>query len=174
MSAPVGHAEGMGAEDVHIREHPLPGIGRRFDLDVEGGLTLIVVARRDGSRDIAVREQGADEPRRSVHLGRDQAVAVGSLLLGARFEGDESGGAHDRPAVDVATVVLGPASPAIGRVPAQVSLPGDTEGAVVAVARNDTPQLLEDDRDRPLEPGDHVVVAARADRLDEVIHHLAG
>ena len=35
----------MDGEDVHIREQELPGIGRRFDLDVGDGLTLIVVAR---------------------------------------------------------------------------------------------------------------------------------
>ncbi len=162
----------MGAEDVHIREQELHGIGRRFDLDVEDGLTLIVVARRDGSRDVAVSEKGADEPRGSVHLGREQAVAVGSLLLGARFSdgGGDSGGGT----LDVSTVVLGPRSPAIGRIPAEISLPGDSEAAVVAVARDDTPQLLEDDRHRPCEPGDRLVVAARRDRLEAVVQHLAG
>lgn len=161
----------MGTEDVHIREHSLPGIGRRFELDVEDALTLVVVARRDGSRDVAVREKRADETRGSVHLRREQAVAVGSLLLGARFSAGEGGG---RDEVDVSTVVLGPESPAVGKVPAQIPLPGDGEAAVVAVARDDTPQLLEDDRHRACESGDRLVVAARRDRLDEVIQRLAG
>ena len=161
----------MGAEDVHIREEDLPGIGRRFDLDVDEGLTLVVVARRDGSRDIAVGERGADDTRRSVHLSREQAVAVGSLLLGARFS---EGGKTDDGALDVSTLVLGDDSPAVGVPPAEVPLPAGSDAAVVAVARDDTPQLLEDDRSRPCEPGDRLVVVARRDRLDEVIHHLAG
>ena len=162
----------MGGEDVHIREQELPGIGRRFDLDVADGLTLIVVARHDGSRDVAVSEKDADEPRGSVHLGREQAVAVGSLLLGARFSdgGGDSGGSR----LDVSTVVLGARSPAIGRIPTEIPLPGGSEAAVVAVARDDTPQLLEDDRHRPCEPGDRLVIVARGDRLGEVIRHLAG
>ena len=160
----------MAAEDVHIREQALPGIGRRFDLDVEGDLTLTVVARRDGSRDVAVSEDGADEPRRSVHLTREQAVAVGSLLLGAWF----SAGGDSDGALDVSTVVLGPSSPAIGIIPAEITLPGGSDGAVVAVARDDTPQLLEDDRHRPCELGDRLVVAARRDRLDAILEHLAG
>lgn len=162
----------MGAYEIHIHEQELPGVGRRFDLDVEEGLTLIVVARRDGSRDVAVSEEGADEPRRSVHLGREQAVAVGSLLLGARFSdgGRDSGGG----ALEVGTVVLGARSPAIGRIPAEIPLPGGSEAAVVAVARDDTPQLLEDDRHRPCEPGDRLVIAARNDRLEAVVRHLAG
>ena len=167
----------MGAEDVHILEQELPGIGRRFALDVEDGLTLLVVARRDGSRDVAVRERGADEPRGSVHLRREQAVAVGSLLLGARFsdaEGPDASGTGPGRGVEVGTVVLGPDSPAVGRVPAKIAVPGDADAAVVAVARDDTPQLLEDDRNRPCEPGDRLVVAARRGHLDEVIRHLAG
>lgn len=162
----------MGTDDVHIREQKLPGIGRRFDLDVGDGLTLIVVARRDGSRDIAVSEKGADEPRRSVHLGREQAVAVGSLLLGARFSdgGGDSGGST----LDVSTVVLGARSPAIGRIPTEIPLPSGSDAAVVAVARDDTPQLLEDDQHRPCESGDRLVIVARDDRLGGVMRHLAG
>ena len=162
----------MGAENVHIREESLPGIGRRFDLDVDDGLTLVVVARRDGSRDVAVREEGADEVRRSVHLGREQAVAVGSLLLGALFsDGD---GHSDHGALDVSTLVIGVRSPAVGRIPAEIPLPPGADAAVVAVARDDTPQLLEDDRHRPCEPGDRLVIVAQRDRLDDVIDHLAG
>jgi TrkA domain protein len=162
----------MGAENVHIREEGLPGIGRRFDLDVDDGLTLVVVARRDGSRDVAVREEGADEVRRSVHLGRQQAVAVGSLLLGALFS--DGGGDSDHGGLDVSTLVIGVRSPAVGRIPAEIPLPAGADAAVVAVARDDTPQLLEDDRHRPCEPGDRLVIVARRDRLDDVIDHLAG
>ena len=162
----------MGSGEVHIREQELPGIGHRFDLEVQGGLTLTVVARRDGSRDLGVTEKVADEPLRSVHLGREQAVAVGSLLLGARFS--DAGGDRAGRAMDVGTVLLGPRSPAIGRIPPEIPLPGGAEAAVVAVARDDTPQLLEDDRHRPCEPGDRLVVVGRRDRLDDVIHHLAG
>ena len=80
----------MNAGAVRIREQALPGVGRRFDLDIKDGLSLVVVAERDGSRNVAVFEDGGDEPLYSVRLGREHAVAVGSLLLGARFtDGDE-------------------------------------------------------------------------------------
>lgn len=162
----------MGTEDVLIREQALPGIGRRFDLDVEESLTLIVVVRHDGSRDVGVSEKNADKPRRSVHLGREQAVAVGSLLLGARFS-EESGGTGGS-ALDIGTVVLGDGSPAVNRIPTEIPLPDASDAAVVAVARDDTVQLLEDDRHRPCQPGDRLVVAARRDHLHDVIRHLAG
>lgn len=79
----------MTGGEVRIREQALPGIGHRFELDLAGGRSLVVVARRDGSRDVAVREGDDDATRGTVRLAREQAVAVGSLLLGARFaEGD--------------------------------------------------------------------------------------
>lgn len=162
----------MGADDVHIREEGLPGIGRRFDLDVDDGLTLIVVARRDGSRDIAVADNGEDRTRGSVHLGREQAVAVGSLLLGARFSGTDD--APDESGLDLSTVVVGNGSPAVGRTPAEIPLPAGSDAAVVAVARDDTPQLLEDGQHRPCQAGDRLVIVARRDSLDDVIDFLTG
>lgn len=163
----------MPGREVHIREQELTGIGRRFDLDLEHDQTLMVIARRDGSRDIAVRDRGADEVRGSVHLDREQAVAVGSLLLGARFSEDTDADTRDST-MDVTIVELSPGSPAIGKRPADISMPGGTDAAVVAVARDDTPQLLEDDRSRPCEVGDRLVVAARGDRLEDVVRYLAG
>ena len=93
---------------------------------------------------------------------------MGSLLLGARIS--VSGGC----APGVSTVVLGARFSAIARIPTVIPLPGGSEAAVVAVARDDTPRLLADDRHRPCEPGDRLVIAAGGDRLGEVIRHLAG
>jgi TrkA domain protein len=158
--------------EVRIREQALPGIGHRFELDMANGRSLVVVARRDGSRDIAVREGDDDATRGTVRLARQQAVAVGSLLLGARFaEGDL---AADAGAMDVGIADVTSESPVIGQLPCEIVMPDRAEAVVVAVARDDTPQLLEDDRSRPCESGDRLVVAARRDRLDDVIAYLSG
>jgi TrkA domain protein len=160
------------AGEVRIREEALLGIGHRFELDMADGRSLVVVARRDGSRDVAVREGDDDEARGMVRLSRDQAVAVGSLLLGARFaEGDLAAGAGS---MDVGVADTTSKSPVIGRLPRELEMPDGAEAVVVAVARDDTPQLLEDDRSRPCEPGDRLVVVARRDRLDDVIAYLSG
>ena len=96
---------------------------------------------------------------------------VGSLLLGARIS--DSGGDSGGCALGVSTVVPGDCLPAIGRIPTEIPLPGGPEAAVVAVAHDDTPQLL-DDRHRPCESGDRLVMASGGDRLGEVNRHLAG
>lgn len=162
----------LTSDEVRIREQALPGVGHRFELVMPDGRVLVIVARRDGSREVAVLDEGSDASQGTVRLGRDQAVAVGSILLGARFaEGDLTAGSGN---MDVGIADLTSASPAIGLIPSEIVMPDGAEAAVVAVARDDTPQLLEDDRSRRGEPGDRLVVAARGDRLDEVIAYLSG
>jgi TrkA domain protein len=158
--------------DIHIREQRLPGIGSRYDLDVAEHRVLSVVARTDGSRELAVRAQGADETAVTVPLSREQAVAVAALLTGARFS---IGPARSRDAsVDVGTVVVGPRSPAVGLRADEIPLPAGSEAAVLAVISDETPDLIEGDPERRCQPGDRLVVAARPDRLSGVLAGLAG
>lgn len=162
----------MAGGEVRIHERSLPGVGHRFELDTADGRSLIVVARRDGSRDVSIREGDDDATSGTARLTREHAVAVGSLLLGARFaEGDLDA---DAGSMDVGIADVTPESPVVGRLPRTIEMPEDAEAVVVAVARDDTAQLLEDDRSRPCEPGDRLVVVARRDRLDDVVAYLSG
>jgi hypothetical protein len=42
------------------------------------------------------------------------------------------------------------------------------------VVRDDTPELLEDDVDRPCQPGDRLVLAGRPAPLENLRRYLAG
>lgn len=161
--------------NVRIREQSLPGIGHRYDVSVGEDRHLIVVVQRAGGREISISRRGADAPMTSLALSHDQAVAVAALLSGARFsiESDPEG---DAPSGDVGveTVTLGERSPAVGRTAREVPLVAGSDAAILAVIRDDTPQLLEDEATEPCRVGDRVVVAARRDRLAEVIRELVG
>lgn len=71
--------------DIHIREQSLPGIGRRYELALEGKRSLSVVVQHDGRRHIAVLGEGADEPAFALSLDHEQAVAFAALLMAARI-----------------------------------------------------------------------------------------
>jgi Trk K+ transport system NAD-binding subunit len=89
-------------------------------------------------------------------------VAFGSLLLGTRFSIDtDSDGS-----VDVTTVRFGAGSPAVGRTVSEIPMPPGSEAVVLAVVRDDTPQLLEDMDERRCQPGDRLVVAARPEHVE--------
>ena len=122
--------------DIHIREQRLPGIGHRYELDVDAGRKLTVVVQYGGRREVSLVSPLAEEPDVVVSLSEDQAVALAALLSGARFSIDRTTDDQiDCDEVVVETVTLGPGSPAIGRPVKDIRLTGDSEAAVLAVIR---------------------------------------
>jgi len=161
--------------DVRIREQNLPGIGHRYEVSVARDRRLIVVVQRAGDIEIGIGRRGATEQLTSVALSHDQAVAVAALLTGARFSIEsEVGGDAPSGGVAVETVTLNARSPVVGQLARDVSFPAGSDAAILAVIRDDTPQLLEDESTQPCRVGDRVVVAARRDRLGDVIRELVG
>lgn len=169
--------------DIHIREHLLAGVGRRYDIELGDGRVLSVVVSDDGTRKLAVRNHGADEPHLYISLTAAQASAVSALLSGARFfieteaaagAGFAESGLVGAGSAGLGTVTLTSASSAVGRRIGDVTLLDGSDAVIIAVIRDDTPQLLEDDLAQPCRPGDRLVVAARPERLNDVIAHLAG
>ena len=161
--------------DIHIREQRLPGIGHRYELDVDARRKLTVVVQQGGRREVGLVSGLGEEPDAVVSLSEEQAVALAALLSGARFSIDSS--SDDRIHADevvVETVMLGPESPAIGRPVKDIRLVGDAEATVLAVIRDETPELVEDETTRPSQPGDRVVIAARRQHLPQVVRQLVG
>lgn len=161
--------------DVHIREQALPGVGHRYELSLGRRRWLAVIVKSDGRREVSIGSHDVDEPDATATLAQEQAVAIASVLTGARFSIDTS---DDRQVisdeVSVETVTLTQRSPAIGRVAAEIPLLHDSDASVLAVIRDEIPTLVEDAAKQPCQQGDRVVVAARRDRLAEVVRNLAG
>ena len=161
--------------NIHIREQKLPGIGHRYEFDVDAGRKLTVVVQHAGHREVGLVSRIAEEPDVVVSLSQEQAVALAALLSGARFSIDSTGDDRiDADEVVVETVTLGPASPALGRPAKDIGLTGDAEAAVLAVIRDETPELVEDETTRLCQPGDRVVIAARRQHVAAVVRQLAG
>lgn len=158
--------------EVRIREQSLPGIGHRYELPVDAKRSLIVVVQRGGGRQIVVGRPDADEPAAAVTLTHDQAMAVAALLTGARFAIEAEREHQAGGDVAVETVTLSERSPAVGRLVRHVPLLAGADAAILAVIRDDTPQLVEDEDAEPCRAGDRVVVAARRDRLAAVVREL--
>lgn len=72
-------------QGVHMQE--LPGIGKRYDVDLGSSSQRVsVVVRRDGIRDLYVFTSRSDEPTAVLELTEEQARKVGALLAGTFFE----------------------------------------------------------------------------------------
>jgi K+/H+ antiporter YhaU regulatory subunit KhtT len=70
---------------VHVQE--LPGIGRRYDLHLEGSPQRVsVVWHKNAARDLYVFTGRDDEPSAVIELTEEQARKLGALLGGTFFE----------------------------------------------------------------------------------------
>jgi len=161
--------------EVHVREHPLPGQARLMQLTLSDGTVLSIHSdARSADRQLGVVLPGADESAATIHLSAAEATTLGALLSGIRFVVQAS---PDEQAVDAAnlrTVTLPAGSPAVGRRVHDLNLPDPDNAMVVAVIRDDTPELVEADPSRPCQPGDRLVVVGRPGSMSDAVRFLSG
>lgn len=167
-------AHGATHDEVHVREHPLPGNARMFTVQAGSGETVTIVSDPDRKvRELSITPEGHDDATAAVRLSDAQATTVAALLSGVRFVVETP---HRQPtsAVNLRTLTLGAASPAVGHRLDEMTFPDRAEADVIAVIRDDTPELVERDSSRPCQPGDRLVLVGRPDALDDLVQHLLG
>ncbi|HEV2149474.1 MAG TPA: cation:proton antiporter regulatory subunit [Longimicrobiaceae bacterium] len=119
-----------------IREHDLPGVGKKFACATDAGDRLTVIIHNTGAREIYFFERGEDFPHAAVRLEDAEARKLGAVL----------GGAYFQPATDESMeMVLGqlsvewmkvePPSPLAGKTLAQAAVRERTGASVIAVLR---------------------------------------
>lgn len=161
--------------EIHVREHPLPGMARLLQMTLgDGSIVSVHAAARSTDRRLAIVPPGGDEPAANVHLSGAEAATLGALLSGIRFVVQAS---PDEQAVDAAnlrTITLHAGSPAVGRRVHDLQLPDPDNAMIIAAIRDDTPELIETDADRVCAPGDRLVVVGRPGSMSALVHFLTG
>jgi Trk K+ transport system NAD-binding subunit len=163
---------------VHVRENAVPGPGRAYEMPLDDGRVLVLaIDGRTGARTISVLSPGRDEPDVAVELDDARAVTV-AALIGAdwmQVEPDEQS-----PGARVETITIRAGSAAVGLTLEQLEeaghpgLPDPDAARVLAVIRDDTPELIEDDPARPCRPGDRLVIAGHPGPIHTLRHRLTG
>lgn len=69
-----------------VYETDIPGVGRRFELELSGDSRVVVVVHHDGRCELFRREDESADAERVLDLTNDQANKLGSILEGAYFE----------------------------------------------------------------------------------------
>ena len=156
-----------------IREQELPGIGRRYSVQADGGEVSVVI-HHSGRRDIYLAETGGRRPPAVATLSDDQARRLGAVLAGAYFQPTltrqiESvvGG------LLIDWVTVGPDSPGAGRSIADLQVRRRTRMTIVAILRGDEVVVVPEPTEI-LHAGDRVVVVGRPEDLDGFVRHVAG
>ncbi|WP_248895806.1 cation:proton antiporter regulatory subunit [Haloplanus halobius] len=69
-----------------VRETDIPGVGRKFELDLSGDTTVTAVVHHDGRCELYRRDSADADGEKILDLSSDQANKLGSILEGAYFE----------------------------------------------------------------------------------------
>jgi TrkA domain protein len=140
-----------------VYETDIPGVGRRFEMDLAGGVRVVVVVHHDGRCELFRRADEEADSEKILDLTDDQANKLGSILEGAYFETVD---------VDDLTVPLGDAiiewvevttdSPVAEKTLAETHVRRETGTSVIAVQRGDE-TIPNPDPDFELRAGDLLV-----------------
>ena len=161
--------------EVHVRETPLPGNARLFNMTLADG-SVVTLSSPQGSTDrtLQLTPPGRDEAEVSVHFTAAESTTLAALLSGIRFVIAEPEEAQPADAANLRTVTLHAGSPAIGRRLHDLDVPEHIDAQVIAVIRDDTDDLIETDPDRPCEAGDRLVVVGRPGSMSAMVRALIG
>ncbi|KKO20323.1 MAG: potassium transporter TrkA [Candidatus Brocadia sp.] len=69
-----------------IKESELPGIGKKFTLELDSGDKLVVVIHSSGEREVFKFTRDNDEPASVTTLADEEARQIGAILSGTYFQ----------------------------------------------------------------------------------------
>lgn len=160
--------------EAHVREHPYPGSGRVWTVTLGGGSVLTIVARPGGQgRQLMITRPGHDDPVAAVDMTDVESTTVAALLSGIRFVVEQDD-AVPVNAANLRTIALPAGAAAVGRRLDELDVPEPDQARVIAVIRDDTSDLIEDDPERPCQPGDRLVLVGRPGSMTTLVRSLLG
>jgi K+/H+ antiporter YhaU regulatory subunit KhtT len=140
----------------------------------DGTLVSIGTDPAEPGASLSLTPATADEAVCTVRCSAAEATTLAALLSGVRFVVHTEHEVSPTSAANLRTVTLPAGSPAVGRTISEIEVPHPDDAQVIAVIRDDTPQLLESDPARTCQPGDRLVIVGRPGSMTELVRHLLG
>ncbi|MXV62232.1 potassium transporter TrkA [Natronorubrum sp. JWXQ-INN-674] len=150
-----------------ITETDLPGVGKKFEIDLDGGQILVVVTHNTGRRDVFLKPAEGADSEKLFELSDELARIVGTILEGAYFQpvktDDRETTLGDGTSIEWFDVPDGSAF--AGESLADILADESIEAAIVAVQRGDE-VIPASNAERRLRSGDTIIVVGETDSLD--------
>ena len=142
-----------------VYESDLPGVGKKFEIDLDDGSRLVVVTHNTGKREVFRRPDPDGDSEKLFELSDRLARQVGTILEGAYFQPVRS--------VDIDTVLgegtllewveVGAESPLAGQTLGGAGVRQRFEASVIAVQRGDE-TVTNPGADTEIRAGDTLIV----------------
>jgi TrkA domain protein len=120
-----------------IREHDLPGVGKKFAITTSDGDRMTVIIHNSGHREIYHFERGEDYPAHAIRMDDSEARKLGAILGGAYFQpvvAESMEMVFQQLAVE--WLKVGAASPLAGQSLAEAAVRERTGASVIAILRD--------------------------------------
>jgi TrkA domain protein len=142
-----------------VSETDLPGVGKRFELDIGGGETAVVLVHNTGRRELFVRPEPDADAEELLDLSDREARVVGSILEGAHFQPTASDTTQTTIGENLMLewYTLDPSAPLVGRALEDADVRNRT-GATVVAAERDGEVFQSPSPELTFEAGDELVV----------------
>jgi TrkA domain protein len=121
---------------MEIREHDLPGVGKKFAITTSDGDRMTVIIHNSGHREIYHFERGEDYPSHAIRMDDSEARKLGAILGGAYFQpvvAESMEMVFQQLAVE--WLKVGSASPLAGQSLAEAAVRKRTGASVIAILR---------------------------------------
>ncbi|WP_255198126.1 cation:proton antiporter regulatory subunit [Halorarius litoreus] len=120
-----------------VYETDVPGVGKKFELDLTGGARAVVLLHHDGRVELFRRDAPDADSEKLLDLTSQQSNHLGSILEGAYFESVDL----DEISVPLGDAILEwvevtDASPVAGETFADADIRAETGASVIAVQRD--------------------------------------
>ncbi|MFB6103255.1 MAG: cation:proton antiporter regulatory subunit [Haloplanus sp.] len=153
---------------MRVYESEVPGVGRKFELELTGGKSVVVVVHHDGRCELFRRESPDADGEKILDLKGEQANRLGSILEGAYFESVD---------IDSLSVPLGeaiiewvevePESPVAGKTLENSTIRTETGTSIIAIQRGEE-TIPNPAADTELEAGDLLVAVGTREEQAEL------
>ena len=148
-----------------VYEQEVPGVGHKFEIDINGGRRLVVIVHHDGKRDLYLRPHEDADSEQLVCLTGKQARQLGAILEGAYFQPVEL----DRIRVPLGAAIMEwvdipEASPLAGCTLQSANIRRRTGTSVIAIQRGDE-TIPNPKPEFTIEPGDILVAIGTREEL---------
>lgn len=150
-----------------IRETNLPGVGKKHEVDLSDGSTLIIVTHNTGRREVFRRVDPDADSEKLFEVSDKLARQVGTILEGAHFQPVESQEVETMLAeglfMEWFNVAEG--APLVGKTLGEADVADRTGASIVAIQREG--ELLPSPRaDAKIEAGDTLVVVGEQEACE--------
>ncbi|QIO21095.1 cation:proton antiporter regulatory subunit [Haloarcula sp. JP-L23] len=121
-----------------VYETDVPGVGKKFEVELDGDERLVIVIHHDGKREVFHKDGPDVDADRLFTLGGRQAREIGSILQGAYFQPVETDSV-DVPLGDaiIEWVDVGAESPLAGQTLADAQVRQQTGASIIAIQRDE-------------------------------------